>query len=241
MGMDAAILDMDGLMVDTEAMYQRAWVRAAGGLGYQLEPDVYLECVGRTLSHCEQVLIAQFGAEFPMPIFRQCWNQLWLDDAETHGIPKKPGIDALLDWLHRHEIPVAVATSSDRTFAEFSLRRAGLWGEFDHLVTADQVAQGKPAPDLFLEAASRLGMAPEQCVVFEDSAAGVQAATAANIPVCLVPDLKAPTEDIRALAWCVVPSLIEALNKISVPDKKLIIERPIAVLALHRAIVQPMV
>lgn len=142
----------------------------------------------------------RFGPEFPLPEFRVRWAELWRADVETSGIPTKPGLTELLSFLDEHRLPAAVATSSDQEYANFSLRAAGLEGRFDQVVTGDQVLNGKPAPDIYLESARRLGVLPQRCVAIEDSDAGVLAANAAGMITMMVPDLKAPSAEARSAA-----------------------------------------
>ncbi len=114
--------------------------------------------------------------------------------------------------MEESDIPIAIATSSDASFTALSLHSAGLGDRFEHIVTGDQVVAGKPAPDIFLEAANRLKVAPESCVVFEDSEAGVTSASAAGMTVYLVPDLKMPSQETQVLAYRVVGSLQGVLD-----------------------------
>src|SRR5262249_22784775 len=130
-------------------------------------------------------------------------------------IPMKPGLIELLSFVSEHRIPIAIATSSDQNYATFSLQAAGLGGRFSYIITGDQVINGKPAPDIYIEAARRLGVAAEQCVGIEDSDAGALAASASGMITVMVPDLKEPSEDARAAAFCVVDSLLEARDKIA--------------------------
>jgi HAD superfamily hydrolase (TIGR01509 family) len=207
-GVDAVILDMDGLMLDTEHLYKRAWQTAAAELGYRLGDDFYLTLIGRTTAAGEHALAERFGPGFPLARFQQRWAELWREDVERSGIPLKPGLAEVLDYLADNSIPVAVATSSDQNYAAYSLRMAGLDGRrFAHIVTGEQVERGKPAPDIYLEAARRLGTDPGRCLAVEDSDAGILSARAAGIIAVLVPDLKAPSPAARRAAYRVLTSL----------------------------------
>ena len=109
----ALILDMDGLMLDSEPLYKRAWQGAAKELGYELSDAVYLTMVGRSTVDCERQLLEHFGGRFPLPEFHSRWSELWRLQANT-GIATKPGLMELLSFAEQHNLPVAVATSSDR-------------------------------------------------------------------------------------------------------------------------------
>ncbi|MGH9766261.1 MAG: HAD family hydrolase, partial [Blastocatellia bacterium] len=211
----AVVLDMDGLMLDTESIYKRAWQNAAAQFGYILDDSFYFTLIGRPNPACEAAILERYGGAFPMAEFRARWSDLWRTEVESSGIPTKPGLAELLSFLDDHQILTAIATSSDRDYATFSLRAAGLEGRFDQIVTGDQVVNGKPAPDIYLESARRLGVAPERCVAIEDSDAGVLAASAAGMITVMAPDLKPPSAEARSAAFYVVASLLEARNKIA--------------------------
>ena len=157
MTIKAVVFDMDGLLLDTETFYKMAWQQAASDLGFELNDDAYATLVGRPNDACEGELRRRFGAEFPMPSFRARWSDLWREAVETRGIPAKPGLEALLAFVEARGISRAIATSSDAHYTELSLRKAGLAGRFEVIVTGDQIARGKPAPDIYLEAARRVG------------------------------------------------------------------------------------
>lgn len=206
----AVILDMDGLMLDTESIYKRAWQRAAKDFGYSLEDDFYYTFIGQPLPACEVALVERFGREFPMMQFRNRWRHFWSDDVRSSGIPTKPGLHDFLTFLVERRVPVAVATSSDREYTLFSLDAAGMNTRFDAMVTGDEVADGKPAPDIYLESARRLGIEPIYCAAIEDSDNGVLAANAAGMMTFMVPDIKEPSDEARAAAAFVIGSLREA-------------------------------
>ena len=207
MRLSAVVLDMDGLMLDTEPLYKTAWQQASAELGYELDDVTYSILSGRPTEDCEAELVARFGPAFPMSRFRDRWAGLWSDLARDRGIPHKPGLLPFLAFLEAHRLPAAIATSSDADYAEFSLRKAGLAGRVPVVVTGDQVQRGKPAPDIFIEAARRLGHDPSACLALEDSDAGVLAACAAGMVTVCVPDLKPPSDAAARAAFQVLGSL----------------------------------
>lgn len=127
-----------------------------------------------------------------------------------HGIRVKTGVFELLHALAERRIPVAVATSTEKDIAPRKLRLAGLETHFSLIVTGCEVPRSKPAPDIFLLAAARLGIDPVSCLVLEDSHNGVLAANSAGMSPVMIPDLLAPTPEINALTLAVFPSLVEA-------------------------------
>jgi len=210
MRIEAVVLDMDGLMLDTEPLYKAAWQEAAAELGYALDDPSYLNLVGRSTHDSERELLRNFGRSFPVREFRSRWSAVWRLRVEHTGIPLKPGLLEFLSFVEGQQLRIAVATSSDRDYTDFSLRHAGLLQRFSIVVTGDQVANGKPAPDIYVEAARRLGVEPSQCAALEDSDAGILAASRAGMLPFLIPDLKPPSEEATSAASRVLRSLHEA-------------------------------
>jgi len=209
------IMDMDGVILDTEPIYQAAWQEAAAALGFKVTAAMYQATLGMTSADGEARFRDMLGPAFPLERFRDAWPRVWRDRVTTGGIPVKKGLHRFLGLLDSLKIPAVVATSCDAENAALSLRAGGVEGRFAGIVTGDQVPHGKPAPDIFLKAAKLLGLAPGLCVVIEDSEAGVMAAAAAGIPAIMIPDLKPPTDAARAAAFRVVGSLDEMAGLIS--------------------------
>jgi HAD superfamily hydrolase (TIGR01509 family) len=129
---------------------------------------------------------------------------------ECSGIAVKPGLWPLIELLAAHGVPKAVATSTGKARAIRKLSLAGILPHFDHIVAGDEIANGKPAPDIFLKAAEKLSVDAADCYVLEDSEAGVRAAHSAGMTPILVPDLQQPSDEVRALARRTFVSLHEA-------------------------------
>jgi beta-phosphoglucomutase-like phosphatase (HAD superfamily) len=205
----AVILDMDGLMLDTEAIAREVWLCAAADCGYELSDDIFLRLVGRTRTDSDSILQEHFGVDFSLDEFGRACNERWGLAVAQRGIPVKKGLPELLDYLEAAGIPSGVATSTIRIYAERSLEIAGLGGRIPCLATGDEVLNGKPAPDIFLLAAERLGIPPEVCLVLEDSQNGIRGAHAAGAVPIMVPDLIEPGPEIEQLAFRIFPSLVE--------------------------------
>jgi len=203
----AVIFDMDGLMLDTEVLYRQVWRQAASELGYVLSHESYLGFVGRRAADCHEVFRATFGTDFPLSHFLARGETLYQEHIHQYGVPRKTGLLELLDDLDERGTPKAVATSTERTNA---LKHLGpLADRFNSITTGDEVQEGKPAPDIFLLAAERLQVPPPQCLVLEDSEAGIAAATTAGMPCIMVPDLKPASEQAIAQAAGICASLHE--------------------------------
>jgi HAD superfamily hydrolase (TIGR01509 family) len=211
----AVILDMDGLMIDTETPVRLCCQQAAEALGFTLDVDFYeRSIVGRSWADSDAALLAHFGRAFPLESFKTRFNAVWDEHIARHGIAPKPGLYPFLAMLEQLDLKKAVATSTHHKEAEAHLRAVGIRERFRVVVTGDQIERGKPAPDIYLEAARRLSARPQDCVALEDSNAGAKAATDAGMTTLMIPDGdRRPPEDDRAL-W-VLPSLTEAAELIS--------------------------
>ena len=188
------IFDMDGLMLDTEPIYWESMQQAASELGCIFDDEMRAAFIGRSIPAWRAALMQTFGADYPQ--FRNRRRQLWEQRIQDVGVARKAGLDELLHQLEEDGLLKAIATSSSRPDAMLCL--GGLADRFDAIVTGDEVKRGKPAPDIFLLAAQRLALSPEQCLVLEDSEAGARAALAANMTVILVPDLTHPSGELSA-------------------------------------------
>jgi len=205
----ALVFDMDGLMLDTEPIYRASWQRTAAELGWEITDEGYEIFLGRRTEDAEAELARRFGPTFPIDRFHERWPVLWHEIA-AEGLVVKPGTQALLDLADAHRLPLALATSTARPLAMRTLGYGKLTAErFQVMVTGDEIVHGKPAPDIYLEAARRLGIAPERCAAFEDSDAGTLAASRAGMTTFQVPDMKAPSPEARAAAYRVVRTLEE--------------------------------
>ena len=199
MPISAVIFDMDGLMLDTEPLYKVAWQKAAIECGYPISEERYVDLIGRSRMDGENILLAAFGPNFPLNAFQAACRRCEAAAFAAGYPPKKPGLDDLLALLDSRRVPKAVATSTERRQAVDQLGGLDLLDRFNVLATGDEVVNGKPSPDLFLLAADRLGIQPSQCLVLEDSEAGIVAAHRAGMQVYVVPDIKPPSRAVEEL------------------------------------------
>lgn len=210
----AVLLDLDGLVLDSEATYTRAWRFAAAEFGCELSAEFCETLFGRHADAVEQALRDRIGASYDRQRFYRSAERYWREGLVKEGIPPMPGLEALLAVLRRRAIPYALATNSDNPYARECLERSGVAEAFPVVVTRDQVRRGKPEPDLFLEAARRLAVPPESCLALEDSETGLLAARAAGTVMVLVQRRETVRLKLSAQARFVFTSLGEVADAI---------------------------
>lgn len=213
-GITTIIFDLDGLMVDSEPSYRTAAYHAILEQGFILTDELCDRVTGVPHLACEQIMQQEFGSGFSIEKYRKAWVPIWYRLIESSGMRLKPGLIELLEWAGGKKLKYAVATSSNYDDALFSLKSAGIDGRITTIISGDRIKNGKPAPDIFLAAATATGTPPAECLVLEDSNAGVEAAHRAGMRVIMVPDLVAASAQSQRLACMVVPTLHDALKQI---------------------------
>jgi HAD superfamily hydrolase (TIGR01509 family) len=180
---NAIIFDCDGVLVDSEPLMNREFSALLAELGLPYTPDENIRTfMGRSMKSCLQIIESRLGRAVPA-------NFLATLDERAYAVFEREltpvdGIVALLDVLDRSRTPYAVASSGSHVKMRTTLGITGLFARLEGRITsATEVAHGKPAPDVFLLAAERLGVAPADCVVIEDSLLGIEAAGAARMRV----------------------------------------------------------
>ncbi len=196
-----AIFDMDGLLLDTERLYQESWVEMARIFGQLPDPAFPSAVSGTSGEGMREVIRRYYPAADPYAFQAGCLARV---DAilDQQGPPVKPGAGELLEYLSAQGVNIAVASSSGRKRILSNLRATGLERFFDAVASGQQVERGKPEPDIFLLAAKKIGLPPEDCYVFEDSLNGVRAGMAAGCLTVMVPDLVLPPEGLPVSRVC---------------------------------------
>lgn len=210
MEFQAAIFDMDGLLLDTERVCMRVFQEACAACELPFYQEVYLSVIGCNAKTINGILSQAYGDDLPR--LHHEWRQQYNAVVMHEAIPHKEGVLALLDWLKARSIPLAVATSTQKEVAQVKLQLAGLDTYFDIVTTGCEVAQGKPHPEIYLLAAQRLGVKPEHCLAFEDSNNGIKAAVAAQMRAFQIPDLVKPSAEVIALGHPICRSLNEVIE-----------------------------
>lgn len=212
------IFDMDGTLIDTEPFYEQSWNETGKRWGVEVR-DMYAEYVcGRSIENVKNTLKERFGENFDSERFMSERMTLYAQLAEK-GLALKVGCREILDFLREHGIPCAVATSTVSDLTYSNLDRVNIRRFFDAVVTGDMVKNGKPSPDIFLEAGRRIGAEAGECIVCEDSYSGIEAASNAKMKPVFIPDRRIPTEETDRLAYATVSSLFEVIELIKKENK----------------------
>lgn len=205
----AIIFDVDGTLLDTEKVYMDAWVRAGAALGYTVPNEALMQTRAVSVSVAIPIFKKYCGEDFPYDEARVERIRIAEEiiEAETPEKLIKPGTVDTLTWLKDKGYPMAVASSTDQAKTESHLKHVGLWDWFSVAIGGNMVRQTKPNPDIFLLAAEKLGMKPEECLVVGDTPADVLAGTAAGMKVVLIPDCVPPDDQMRELSWKILDSI----------------------------------
>jgi len=203
----AVVFDMDGLMLDSEPLALRALKRAGDRLGLGFTDEMLLGCIGLNAASSNSFLSEALGRVIPHEELSSAFLEEYEMELAQGGVPHKAGLIGLLEFLKRAGLRRAVATSTTTVLAERKLSDARVLHYFEFVVGGDAVRRGKPAPDPYLQAASRLGLSAQACLALEDSDNGARSALAAGMCVIIVPDIKMPAEPVRAAAIACLESL----------------------------------
>ena len=210
----AVVFDMDGVLFDTETLYEKAALGAAREVGVPMTSEFFRSTVGSPSPVVRAQVVAHYGPDVPIDRMWEISRRIFRELTETQEI-LKPGVVELLDLLDELGLPRAVATSSVRPTVERHLHKHGLAGRFHGIAAQGEYARHKPHPDPFLKAAELLGVDPRACLAIEDSHHGVRSAASAGMMTVMVPDLLPATDEICALCLHVVPDLHEVRRLLS--------------------------
>lgn len=205
----AVIFDMDGVLIDTEKHYNAAWCEAAqrAGFDFTREHALLLRSLDPRLA-CD-LMKGIFGEEFDYFAIREVRRALVAERLEKYGLEKKPGIDEILAFLQENGIKSAVATATPIELTFRHLEKIGVKDRFDKIVSAKQVPNGKPAPDVYLYACKQIGENPADCIAVEDSPNGIKSAYTAGCKPVMVPDLTKPDEELAPMLYGVAETLAD--------------------------------
>lgn len=211
-GIQGVLFDMDGVILDSEKLYARFWAAGCESFGYSMTYQQALGMRSLNAQAGQAYLSSLFGPDISYPQVRAKRIELMDAYVEENGVEAKPGILPLLDYLTSRRIPYAITTASPLDRIQNHLGRLGLYQRFPHICTAHAVAQGKPAPDIYLLGAKTISLPPESCLALEDSYTGLLSAHRAGCLASIVPDLDQPSPEILDIAYAKLDSLTDVID-----------------------------
>ncbi|CUO91402.1 haloacid dehalogenase superfamily%2C subfamily IA%2C variant 3 with third motif having DD or ED [Clostridium baratii] len=207
----AVIFDLDGLLIDSEIISYKIYKEILNQFGHDFSMEEYAQNFsGKTEVKNVTNLIDKYSLPWTVEIGLN--NVLEIESKFlAQGVTLKTGAKELLEYLKDKCFKIAIASSSTEDRALTILRQHNIIEYFDEFVFGHEVKKGKPNPDIFLKACDKLLERPEECLVLEDSEAGIQAAYSASIPVICIPDMKVPNQHYLDMTKTVLHSLEEVI------------------------------
>lgn len=208
MDSQGVIFDMDGTLFDTESVFQEEWNRIAKERGLSLPESFKYEICGTSGDPMNRIIEKYYHVANGTEIQHLCKERV--SRRLLAKVPEKPGCREILSFFRKKGYAISIGSSSPMGQILANLAVTGLSSCFDALASGEEVDHGKPAPDIFLLAARKMGIPPSRCYVFEDSPNGIRAACAAGMKAIMVPDLMPVTGEMREKCFAIFESLLEA-------------------------------
>lgn len=209
---NTVVFDMDGVLFDTERLCQDSWLAVAEENGLPGMKEIFPQCIGLNANDSRRIVMNAYGEDFDYEGFREQASVWFWNYIEKNGLPMKPGVRELLDWLKENGWTVGLASSTRRSSVLNHLEQAGIRDYFSTVITGDMVEHSKPQPDIYLMACRELGADPKEAYAIEDSPNGIRSAHAAGMLPLMVPDMIAPDEEMRRLSSCIFKDLFEVME-----------------------------
>lgn len=197
----AIIFDMDGVIFDTERVYLDIWSKVFEKYGYKITKEIYISVMGRGRKKVKEIFLKNFGEDMPIEEMYLEKDAMLFKVIENNEVPMKLGAYDLLKYLKENNYKIALATSAKRDRVKKQIEGAEIKSFFDTVVCGDDIVNSKPNPEIFIRAACNLEVEKENCIVIEDSPAGIEAAYNANIIGFHVEDLKKADENIEKYCY----------------------------------------
>ena len=214
------VFDMDGVLIDTEAVFMRCWKRLAEELQLPNVEEVANQCIGITVDQTEALFQKTYGKEHPCKSYVEAANAIFYKHEADQGLPEKPGVHELFDYLKKENYRIALASSTKEEAVRRQMKAVGILDDFEVVVCGDMVARSKPNPDIYLKACELLKVDPKECYAVEDSFNGVRSAYNAGMKVIMIPDLLQPTPEILELTYQKLDSLLELKNFLTAQENE---------------------
>lgn len=207
------LFDMDGLMFDTEPLWGESWAPALALFGLPFKEGLDQSARGAAGENLRAVLRSYYGPDCPADAIITAFDKI-AHEKFLAPVPKKPGLDPLLDWLEAKGIPMAVVSSSGESVIRRNLDNWQMTGRFKAIISGEMVTRSKPDPEAFLLGARAIGAEPASCLVLEDSHNGVRAGAAGGFVTVMVPDLMPDDAEMQSLYTMKCDSLTQVLDKL---------------------------
>lgn len=188
-GIKYFLFDVDGVIVDSEKIFNRCWLEGAKSVGYNLTFEQALQLRSLNSKMANALFVELFNDETAYQKVRTARKEIMAEVMKHEPLELKPGIIEALDKLDDEGINYAVVSSSPVNRCQDYMKRVGLGGRFKTFISGEMVNNGKPYPDIYLLACETLGVQPDECIAIEDSPNGVKSAKAAGCRTLMIPDL----------------------------------------------------
>ena len=206
---ESVIFDMDGVIFDSERIVCDLWIDFAKENGMSGMDELIIKCIGINDNATKKLFLEAYGKGCPYDEYKKVISQKYHELYDGGRLPMKPGVKELLGFLKDNDIKTALASSTKVKTVTNQLRDAGILEYFDVVIGGDMVTKSKPDPEIFLEAADKLGVDPTKSFIIEDSLNGIKAAYAAGAKPLMVPDLIKPDEEIQKICYNIFVNLHE--------------------------------
>ncbi len=213
MTVKAVIFDMDGVILDTERIYNGAWDRFAVERGFDrnMIRKMVLDCTGTKQEYTIQRVTETIGDVISYEDSITIVRSYFAEEVSKNGLPKKAYVDEILSALKDSGAKVGLASSTKEKIVRREMNEVGLTDYFDVILGGDNVKTGKPAPDIFLTCAELIGCEPRDCFVVEDSYNGIRAAGSAGMHPIMVPDQMPPNDEMESIAEVILDDLRQVM------------------------------
>jgi len=208
----AFLFDVDGLLIDSEAVFNKCWCDAARSYGYSLTREQALDLRSLDAVLAKKLFAKWFGADEVYALIRSQRKKIMTEWLMTNSIKSKPYASFVLNELQKKGFTVAVVTSSPKSRCTEYLKNAGIDNFRGEIITTEQVERGKPYPDVYRFACKKLGLNPSCCVAVEDSPNGLRSAHDAGLKTIMIPDLSPYSDDLKLYVDIRLQSLIEIIK-----------------------------
>ena len=210
--LQAVVFDMDGVIFDSERCVQDCWGIVARHFGITDMEQTFYSCLGTNMDRTREIILEVYGKTFPFDQFLSEVSELYHSRYDGGRLPRKPGVEELLQYLTDHGKKIALASSTHSRVVVPQLREAGILHYFHQVVCGDMVSRSKPAPDIFLKACEKLGVLPRNAIAIEDSYNGIRSAYAGGLRPIMVPDMLPANNEMLSLAETVLPDLSAVIS-----------------------------